>query len=70
MSNNPCDPAQPFVKLGNGSNAPTLDYNLPQESCYDIYLPFKVSIPPEFFKDGIDRDAWNNIFSGIGAIIN
>lgn len=51
MSNNPCDPAQPFVKLGNGSNAPTLDYNLPQETCYDIYLSFKVNIPAEFFKE-------------------
>ena len=117
MPNNPCDPAQPFVKLGNGSNAPTLDYNLPQETCYDVYLPFKVSIPPEFFKeecfmvpednlwekiqgmslqtliaelkedlmmerytygssqnppipDGIDPILWNNIFMGLGIIVN
>ncbi len=45
-----CKAGSPFIGLGNGSNAPILNYNLPQKTCYDVNSIFPVNIPEGYFK--------------------
>lgn len=45
-----CNPAAPFVKLGDGNNAPILNYNLPQKTCYHGNAHFPLAIPASYFK--------------------
>jgi hypothetical protein len=44
-----CNPANPFVKLGDGGNAPILNYNLPQKTCYHGRAHFPLAIPTSYF---------------------
>lgn len=44
-----CSPAQPFVQLGDGTNAPILNYNLPQKTCYHGKAYFPLAIPTSYF---------------------
>jgi hypothetical protein len=44
-----CVAGNPFIGLGDGSNAPILNYNLPQKTCYDINAFFPLNIPSDYF---------------------
>jgi hypothetical protein len=48
MEKTSCIPKEPFVKLGSGQ-APTLDYNLPQETCFSIYGRRRVPVNAKDF---------------------
>ena len=49
----PLDPtaseSKPFIKLGDPSKAPILDYNLPQEACYTAEGYAVINVPAEYF---------------------
>ncbi len=44
-----CSAGKPFIGLGNNSNAPILNYNLPQKTCYDVNAFYPLLIPIEYF---------------------
>lgn len=44
-----CEAGKPFIGLGDGSNAPILNYNLPQKTCYDVNAFYPLSIPSDYF---------------------
>jgi hypothetical protein len=48
-SSSSCAPANPFVRLGDGGNAPILNYNLPQKTCYHGKAHFPLAIPANYF---------------------
>lgn len=48
MEKTSCIPREPFIKLGTGQ-APTLDYNLPQETCFSIYGRRRVPVDAKDF---------------------
>jgi hypothetical protein len=62
-NSNSCGPASPFVKLGDGGNAPILNYNLPQKTCYHGKAHFPLAIPANYFAAGYQSlpaaNAWS-----------
>jgi len=54
--------SNPFIKLGDPSKAPILDYSLPQETCHDYVMPFPVYIPTEYFKEECFVIPTNNVY--------
>lgn len=44
-----CAAGNPFMKLGEGNNAPILNYNLPQTTCYHGNGYFPIHIPQGYF---------------------
>lgn len=51
MSNlNSCQPGKPLIELDKNGDAPTLNYNLPQATCYDINSPFQLKVDNRLYK--------------------
>lgn len=44
-----CISKEPFIKLGDGQ-APILNYNLPQETCFNVYGRLPLSVPQKYFR--------------------
>jgi hypothetical protein len=44
-----CRVGNPFIGLGDGHDAPILNYNLPQKTCYDVNSFFPVNVPEGYF---------------------
>ncbi|MCR6643047.1 MAG: hypothetical protein NVV82_29660 [Sporocytophaga sp.] len=44
-----CLNKDPFIRLGDGQ-APVLNYNLPQETCFKVYGRIPFVVPKEYFK--------------------
>jgi hypothetical protein len=44
-----CITKEPFIKLGEGT-APVLNYNLPQETCFNVYGRIPFLVPQKYFK--------------------
>jgi hypothetical protein len=49
LSTNSCNPGEPFVKLDPTGQASILNYNLPTETCYDVYGQIGIKINPACF---------------------
>jgi len=62
MASSACETPKPFIKLGSDSNAPILDYNLPQEACYDLNYHFALNVPNSFFKESCFSVPANNVY--------
>ncbi len=45
-----CDPSKPLIDLGEGT-APTLDYNVPQQSCFSALGRIRLDVPDGWFLD-------------------
>lgn len=61
MSNSfSCATAKPFVKLGDDSNAPVLNYNLPQNTCYRVNGFFPVPLADSVFDPAFSSLPANN----------
>ncbi|PID94711.1 MAG: hypothetical protein CSA89_00680 [Bacteroidales bacterium] len=58
------DIKEPFMKLGEG-NAPKLNYNLPQSSCFSTYSNMQVAVNPKHFKKECFNVPENNYFQQI-----
>jgi hypothetical protein len=41
--------SKPFIRLGDPSTAPTLDYNLPQQACYSVEGYAVLNLPPAYY---------------------
>lgn len=52
-SNDLCGNASPFMNLGDGDKAPSLNYNLPQNTCYRGNGYFPIAIDPSYFDDQV-----------------
>ena len=62
LNNESCLPKEPFIKLGTGQ-APTLNYNIPQEASFQTYGNQIVKgIDPKAFKDFTKKAPENNYF--------
>lgn len=53
ISQTSCGDAMPFIRLGNGDSAPTLNYNLPQKTCYRGNGYFPIAVEESFFDPAI-----------------
>ncbi len=61
-----CGASRPLIKLGSG-DAPTLDYNIPQQSCISALGRIGLDIPSEWFLDSAaiePENHWWNIPRG------
>jgi hypothetical protein len=61
-----CLAGNPFMGLGDGHDAPILNYNLPQKTCYDVNSFFPVSVPTKYFKPQFSKPPTPNPW-GIAA---
>lgn len=59
-----CLPKEPFMKLGAG-NAPTLNYNLPQSTCFSTYGDVPVELAANVFKPTAAQEPPNNYFQQV-----
>ncbi|MBS1585645.1 MAG: hypothetical protein JSS82_08865 [Bacteroidetes bacterium] len=59
-----CDTHDPFIKLGTGA-APTLNYNIPQTTCFSTYGHIMKNIPDEYFTDLAHKIPPDNYFNRI-----
>lgn len=59
-----CLPKEPFMKLGVG-NAPTLNYNLPQSTCFSTYGDVPVELAPGVFKATASQEPIDNYFQQV-----
>ena len=57
-----CVKKPPFMSLGNGSYAPTLDYNMEVSSCIPATAMIPVAIPKEWIKAEYFVKPLNNIW--------
>ena len=68
LNNESCLPQEPFIKLGSGQ-APTLNYNIPQEASFQTYGNQIVKgIDREAFKDFTKTAPENNYFDQIKSL--
>lgn len=54
-----CGSARPLIEYGGGE-APTLDYNIPQQSCISALGRIELNIPEEWFVDSAAQQPENN----------
>ncbi len=64
---NACDVKKPFINLGNG-DAPTLNYNVPQNTAFTTYGTLAVYIPPECFKAFTLQSPVNNFYTAVASM--
>jgi hypothetical protein len=85
LTHSACTPPKPLISLG-GNNAPILDYNLPQSTCFTSYGHLKVDVPSSAtpitvqqigLKTGIEKTGTEKIvmegfggFAPIGEIVD
>jgi len=67
MASDPCNPQEPFIKLGSGE-APTLDYNLPQKTCFSVYGRILQRINPKVFKKPVHAASEDNFWSRMAGL--
>lgn len=68
LNNESCLPKEPFIKLGTGQ-APTLNYNIPQEASFQTYGNQIVKgINPKAFKEFTKIAPTNNYFDQVKAL--
>lgn len=68
LNNESCLPKEPFIKLGSGQ-APTLNYNIPQEASFQTYGNQIVKgVDPKAFKEFTKRKPENNYFDQVKAL--
>ena len=60
--------SKPFIKLGDPSTAPTLNYNLPQEACYSVEGYAVIPIPPAYYAPPTKQVPVKNPWSDIAAL--
>ena len=59
-----CLPQEPFMKLGGGQ-APTLNYNLPQSTCFSTYGDVPVELSSRVFKAETKKAPLENYFDRV-----
>lgn len=61
-----CISKEPFIKLGDGE-APILNYNLPQETCFKVYGRIPFIIPSVYFKKEVGLPPKYNFWELYGS---
>jgi hypothetical protein len=68
LNNESCLPKEPFIKLGSGQ-APTLNYNIPQEASFQTYgNQIAKGIDPKAFKEFTKTAPANNYFDQVKVL--
>lgn len=69
LSEDSCLKKEPFMKIGSGA-APTLNYNIPQNSCFRTYStsPVVTGLAPEWFNEYVVAVPVNNYFQAITGL--
>lgn len=65
LNDESCLPKEPFIKLGDGTQAPTLNYNLPESSSFSTYGDVPLGIDSNLFTPEAKTPPGDNFFSRI-----